>query len=165
MNLLETLPTLFQDKQKRHIYYQPKTKTAYHIKDKDLVKFNAFYHRYFISLAAGAVLWSLTENIMAGMILVLLTIYATTKIFHNKILPSTNRLTKYDISANKKESEQTKSIKIVRTVVYFMLGFALLYLLIFDNDDYDLIRTILVTVFAILSIYLGSVSFIDSIKH
>lgn len=165
MNLLETLPTFFQDKQNRHIYYQPKTKTAYHIKDKDLVKFNAFYHRYFISLAAGAVLWSLTENIFAGVILTLLTIYATTKIFHNKILPSTNRLTKYDICTNKKENEQSKSIKIVRTIVYFILGFALLYLLIFDNQDYDLLRTILVTFFAILSIYLGSVSFIDSIKH
>lgn len=161
MNLLETLPTLFQDKQKRHIYYQPKTKTAYHIKDKDLVKFNAFYHRYFISIAAGAVLWSLTNNLVAGAVLAIITAYGTTKIFHDKILPSTNRFPKYDINSNKKVTEHTQPVKIIRTVVYFVLGFALLYLLIFDNKDYDLLRTVLVSIFALLAIYLGAMSFID----
>ena len=164
MNLLETLPTLFQDKQNRHVYFQPKTKTAYHIKDKDLVKFNAFYHRYFISIAAGAVLWSLTSNLVAGVILAILTAYGTTKIFHSKILPSTNRFTKYDIKSNKKTTEHSQPVKIIRTLVYFVLGFSLMYLLIFDNKDYDLIRTALVSIFSLLAIYLGAMSFIDTTK-
>ena len=165
MNL--KLPEIFLDKRNRYIYYNHKNDKAFLIPESQFKKYNAFHNRFILAIAIGAVIPLAFELEIVYIPIVALVSYIILElIWRSKLLPRLKEIPNYNYEKSHVDfrRKNSKSVDIIKTILYFVAGVLIVYLS-FTDPEYEMVEVIIMVLFGIFTLILGIGSFMNLLKR